>query len=113
MTTEQMEQFIAENINIVPANQRMRFKNLTLEKKVSKIEFYLSMKKMWADAAEKNKLVNKVTELMVKRNATIQDATEIIEACKKFISDSRKSEIIRIGEEIARLEEMRQQLENA
>ena len=110
MTTEQMEQFIAENINIVPANQRMRFKNLTLEKKVSKIEFYLSMKKMWADAAEKNKLVNKVTELMVKRNATIQDATEIIEACKKFISDSRKSEIIRIGEEIARLEEMRQQL---
>ena len=113
MTNEQMEQFIAENINIVPTNQRKRFENLTIEKKVSKIEFYLSMKKMWADASEKNKLANKVTELMVKRNATIQDANEIIEACQKFINDTRDAEIIRLGEEIARLEEMRQQLQNA
>ena len=67
---------------------------------------------MWADAAEKNRLANKVTEMMRKRRATIQDANEIIEACKKFIAESRETEIIRIGEEIARLEEMRQQLQN-
>lgn len=113
MTDEQMQQFVAENIDIVPANQRRRFELYPIDKQVDKIMFYRSTKQMWAEAAEKNKLVNKVTELMVKRNATIQDANEIIEACRKFIKDTREAEISRIGDEIARLEEMRQQLQNA
>ena len=111
MTNEEMEQFIAENINLVPANQRKRFATFTIEKKVDRINHYIRMKELWADAKEKNKMSNRVKEMMTKRNATIQDALDIINMCKQFISESRKSEIIRLGEEIAKLEEMKKQLE--
>ena len=53
MTNGQMEQFVKDNISIVPKNQTKKFESLKLEQKVSKIRFYIDIQKMKEDAREK------------------------------------------------------------
>ena len=73
MSKEQMEQFVKENMTIVPKNQRNKFELLTLEQKVSKIHVYMDIKKVRELLFEKNKLENKVKELLIRRKATTED----------------------------------------
>ena len=84
MTNEQMEQFVKDNISIVPRNQAKKFESLKLEQKVSKIRFYIDIQKMKEDAKEKNKLENKVKDLFIRRKATTEDVLRVIEFCKKY-----------------------------
>lgn len=112
MTIEQMEQFVKENISIVPRNQTKKFESLKLEQKVSKIRFYLDIQKMKKDAREKNKLENKVKDLFVRRKATTEDVLRVIEFCKKYIESTKMDEMNKLQAEIDRLTELKRTLEN-
>ena len=112
MTNEQMEQFVKENISIVPRNQAKKFESLKLEQKVSKIRFYLDIQKMKEDAREKNKLENKVKDLFIRRKATTEDVLRVIEFCKKFIESTKVDEMNKLQAEIDRLTELKRSLEN-
>ena len=112
MTNEQMEQFVKENISIVPRNQTKKFESLKLEQKVSKIRFYIDIQKMKEDAKEKNKLENKVKDLFVRRKATTEDVLRVIEFCKKYIESTKADEMNKLQAEIDRLTELKRTLEN-
>ena len=112
MTNEQMEQFVKENISIVPRNQAKKFESLKLEQKVSKIRFYIDIQKMKEDAKEKNKLENKVKDLFVRRKATTEDVLRVIEFCKKYIESTKADEMNKLQAEIDRLTELKRTLEN-
>ena len=112
MTNEQMEQFVKENISIVPRNQAKKFESMKLEQKVSKIRFYIDIQKMKDDAREKNKLENKVKDLFVRRKATTEDVLRVIEFCKKFIESTKVDEMNKLQAEIDRLTELKRSLEN-
>lgn len=112
MTNEQMEQFVKDNISIVPRNQAKKFESLKLEQKVSKIRFYIDIQKMKEDAREKNKLENKVKDLFVRRKATTEDVLKVIEFCKQFIETTKIDEMNRLQAEIDRLTELKRSLEN-
>ena len=112
MTNEQMEQFVNENIVIVPKNQKKKFDSLTLEKKVSKIRFYIDIQKMRDDAREKNKLENRVKDLFIRRKATTEDVLRVIEFCKQFIETSKVDEMNKLQAEIDRLTDLKRALEN-
>ena len=112
ITNEQMEQFVKENISIVPRNQTKKFESLKLEQKVSKIRFYLDIQKMKEDAREKNKLENKVKDLFVRRKATTEDVLKVIEFCKQFIETTKVDEMNKLQAEIDRLTELKRSLEN-
>ena len=112
MTNEQMEQFVKENISIVPRNQTKKFESLKLEQKVSKIRFYIDIQKMKDDAREKNKLENKVKDLFVRRKATTEDVLRVIEFCKQYIETSKVDEMNKLQAEIDRLTELKRTLEN-
>ena len=112
MTNEQMEQFVKENISIVPRNQTKKFESLKLEQKVSKIRLYLDIQKMKEDAREKNKLENKVKDLFVRRKATTEDVLRVIEFCKPYIETSKVDEMNKLQAEIDRLTDLKRALEN-
>jgi hypothetical protein len=112
MTNEQMEQFVKENISIVPRNQAKKFESMKLEQKVSKIRFYIDIQKMKEDAKEKNKLENKVKDLFVRRKATTEDVLRVIEFCKKYIESTKADEMNKLQAEIDRLTELKRTLEN-
>lgn len=112
-TKEQMEQFIAENINFVPKNRKNKFAAKSVEDQYTDIQQYMERAKMWEEARQKNSIENKVKEMMVRRHATVEDAEKVINICKEFISSYKDEQIAKIDDEIARLEEMRQQLQNA
>ena len=112
MTNEQMEQFVKDNISIVPRNQAKKFESMKLEQKVSKIHFYIDIQKMKEDAREKNKLENKVKDLFVRRKATTEDVLRVIEFCKKYIESTKADEMNKLQAEIDRLTELKRTLEN-
>ena len=112
MTNEQMEQFVKDNIAIVPRNQAKKFESLKLEQKVSKIRFYIDIQKMKEDAKEKNKLENKVKDLFVRRKATTEDVLRVIEFCKQYIETSKVDEMNKLQAEIDRLTDLKRALEN-
>ena len=112
MTNEQMEQFVKENIKIVPRNQAKKLESMKLEQKVSKIRFYIDIQKMKEDAKEKNKLENKVKDLFVRRKATTEDVLRVIEFCKKYIESTKADEMNKLQAEIDRLTELKRTLEN-
>lgn len=112
MTNEQMEQFVKENIKIVPRNQAKKFESMKLEQKVSKIRFYIDIQKMKEDAKEKNKLENKVKDLFVRRKATTEDVLRVIEFCKQYIETSKVDEMNKLQAEIDRLTDLKRALEN-
>ena len=112
MTKEQMEQFVKENVSIVPRNQTKKFESLKLEQKVSKIRFYIDIQKMKEDAREKNKFENKVKDLFVRRKATTEDVLRVIEFCKQYIETSKVDEMNKLQAEIDRLTDLKRALEN-
>lgn len=112
MTNEQMEQFVKDNISIVPRNQAKKFESMKLEQKVSKIRFYIDIQKMKEDAREKNKLENKVKDLFVRRKATTEDVLRVIEFCKQYIETSKVDEMNKLQAEIDRLTDLKRALEN-
>ena len=112
MSTEQMEQFVKENIAIVPRNQAKKFESMKLEQKVSKIRFYIDTQKMKEDAREKNKLENKVKDLFIRRKVTTEDVLRVIEFCKKYIESTKVDEMNKLQLEIDRLTELKRSLEN-
>ncbi len=111
MSNEQMEQFVAEHLSIVPRNWRSRFDALSLDKKVSKIRFYIDMQQMRANAMERNKLENKVKELFIKRNATTEEVVKVIDMCKEYIQSTKEQEITKLQDEIERLTHLKNALE--
>ena len=112
MTNEQMEQFVKDNVAIVPRHQAKKFESLKLEQKVSKIRFYIDIQKMKEYAREKNKLENKVKDLFVRRKATTEDVLRVIEFCKKYIESTKADEMNKLQAEIDRLTELKRTLEN-
>ncbi len=112
MSIEEMEQFIAENISAVPRNRKNKFANLTTEKKVEQLKYYIERQKFWEEAAEKNKLEYKVKELFTKRHATTEDVLRVIDFCKKYIESSKQEELNKLQMEIDRLTDLKRSLEN-
>ena len=112
MTNEQMEQFVKDNIAIVPKNQAKKFESMKLEQKVSKIRFYIDIQKMKEDAKEKNKLENKVKDLFVRRKVKTEDVLRVIEFCKQYIETSKVYEMNKLQAEIDRLTDLKRALEN-
>jgi hypothetical protein len=102
-----MEQFIKDNDEIVPKNQRKKYDAMTLEQKVAKIKFWQDMKQMREQWQENRKLENKVKALFDQRKPSTEDVLKVIEYCKSYINDCKAQEIARLDEEIARLNEMR------
>ena len=102
-----MQQYVEENIHMVPKNQRKKFVTLTLEQKAKKIQFYIDIEKLRADAKIKNSVLNRVKEVFDKRHATIDDAKQVIEFAQEFVDNFRKHQIEEIDKKIARLEEMK------
>lgn len=112
MSKEQMEQFINENISIVPRNRSKQFETLSLEEKMAKIGHYIQSKKQREVLIEKNKLENRVKDLFVRRNATTEDVLRVIEFCKKYIESAKADEIKKLQTEIDRLSFLKRTLEN-
>lgn len=110
MNAEEMKAFVEQNKHLVPRNQVQKFNVLTLEKQVSKISFYLDMQKMREDAKERNKIINRVKELFNKRHASVDDAKDVLGFCSEFITNYRQRELDKLDAEIARLEELKLQL---
>lgn len=113
MTKEQMEQFINENLSVVPRNCRRKFESLiTLEEKVTKIRYFLDAKRLKEEMIEKNRLESKVKELFIKRKATTEDVVRVIDFCKQYIQSTKEDEIKKINIEIQRLSHLKQTLES-
>ena len=111
MTKEQMEQYVNENIAIVPRNWKRKFDAMKIEQKVSKIRFYLDYQKLKEEAIEKNKLENRVKELFIKRKATTEDVVRVIDFCKQYIQTTKQEEINKLQSEIERLTHLKETLE--
>jgi len=107
---ENKVQFINENINIVPKNQMKKFQNLDIDEQVSKIQFYIDMKKMREEWIEKNRMVNKVKVMFEKRNGTVEDAKDCMKFLQEFIDGAKQREIDKLDEEIAKLQRMKESL---
>lgn len=113
MSKEQMEQFINENLSVVPRNCRRKFESLvTVEEKFTKIRYFLDAKKLRDEMVEKNKLESKVKELFIKRKATTEDVVRVIDFCKQYIQSTKEDEIKKINGEIQRLTHLKQTLES-
>jgi len=112
VTNEELEQFVKDNDNWVPKNQRKKFDAMTLNQKAAKIKFWQDMQKMRDEYIEKHKIENKVIELLSRRKATVEDVLKVIDTCKAYINDCKAQELAKLDEEIARLNAMRSQIEN-
>lgn len=101
-----MEQFINDNIHLIPNVMMKRFMNLSIEGQVQKIQHYQYIQQL----RENNKVVNRVRELFDKRKATVDDAKEVLNFCNEFINSAKDREIAAIDEEIARLMQKKQSI---
>ncbi len=110
MDEGQMKQYVEENMHIVPRNQTQKFNALSLDKQVSKISFYLDMKKMREEAKVKNSVINRVKEVFEKRHANIDDAKQVLNFAQEFIDNYRMMQIAELDKQIAELEAMKEAL---
>lgn len=110
MDEQQMQQYVEDNIHMVPKNQRKKFETLTLEQKVKKIQFYIDIEKLRADAKIKNSVLNRVKEVFDKRHATIDDAKEVLKFTQEFVDNFRQHQIEEIDKKIAELEQMKESI---
>ena len=113
MTKEQMEQFVNENLGIIPRNCNKKFESLkTIEEKVAKIQYYIDAKKLRDEMTERNKLENKVKQLFIRQKATTEDVVRVIDFCKEYLKSTKEDEISKLQNEIDRLTHLKQTLEN-
>ena len=110
MTAEEMQQYIKENEQIIPACQKKKYNALDDAGKVAKIKFYYDLKKMREDARIKNSIPNKVKDLFDAKHGTIEDAKSVMRFCQEFIDGFRQHQIEEINRQIAELEQMKQAL---
>jgi len=110
MDEQQMQQYVEDNIHMVPKNQIKKFESMTLQQKVSKISFYYDMQKLREDARIKNSVLNRVKEMFDKRHATVDDAKEVIKFAQEFVDNFRQHQIEEIDRQIAELEQMKEAL---
>lgn len=110
VTNKELEQFVKDNDNWVPKNQRKKFDAMTLNQKAAKIKFWQDMKKMRDEITEKHSVPNRVKELFEKRHATIEDAKAVLQYCTEFIDNFKQRQIEDIDEQIRQLELMKQSL---
>ena len=110
MSENEMVEFVNNNINVVPKNQSKKFNALELKDKVTKIQFYIDMEQIKADARIKNSVLNRVKEVFDKRHATIDDAKEVIKFAQEFVDNFRQHQIEEIDRQIAELEQMKESL---
>lgn len=110
MDNETMQAVIEDNMHLIPKNQLKKFESLTLEEKVKKIQMYQDRASKIEQMRQTNKVINRVKDVFEKRNGTIQDAKEVIKWCTEFIDTYRQHEIEKIDIEIARLEELKQNI---
>ena len=111
MNENEMVQFVNENNDIVPKNRRNKFLNMSIDEQVESIKKWQEIKKLRNEWAEKNKIENRVVELLTKRNATTEDVLKVIEVCKDYIKDCKEKELAKIDDEIARLNNMKKSIE--
>lgn len=111
MDEETLQAVIDDNMHLVPKNQLKKFQTLTLQQKANKIAFYQDMQKLREDARIKNSVLNRTKDIFEKRHATVDDAKQVLQFCQEFIDSFREREIAKIDEEIARLEELKLNLE--
>ena len=111
MNENEMVQFVNENNDIVPKNRRNKFLNMSIDEQVESIKKWQEIKKLHNEWAEKNKVENRVVELLTKRNATTEDVLKVIEVCKDYIKDFKEKELAKIDDEIARLNNMKKSIE--
>jgi len=110
MNETEMQEFVTNNISIVPRNQIKKVNAMSLKDQCLKIQFYMDIKKLREDAKIKNSIINRTKELFEKRHATIDDATEVLNFCKEFIDGFKQRQIEEIDRQIAELEQMKQSL---
>lgn len=112
MDEETMKAVIEDNLSIVPKNQMKKFLALPLEKQVTKIQLYQDIQKLREDAKIRRSIPNRVKELFDKRHATVEDAKEVLDFCNEFINSAKEREIAAIDEEIAKLMQKKQAINN-
>lgn len=112
VVNNEMEQFINENIGIVPKMMMKRFMNLSMDEQVKKIQFYIDRKKWIEEQKERNRIVNLVKEMFEKRQATVEDARDVLRYCTDFIDSFKQREIEKLDDEIRKLQEMKRSLED-
>ena len=110
MTAEEMQQYIKENEQIIPACQKKKYNALTDEGKVAKIKFYYDLKKMREDAKIKNSIPNKVKDLFEIKHGTVEDAKSVMRFCQEFIDGFKQREVERIDAEIRKLQLMKESI---
>ena len=110
MDEETMGAIIEDNMHLVPKNQLKRFEGLSLEGKLSKIQWYQKIEKIKEEAIVRNSIGYRVKELFEKRKATVEDAKEVLRYCTEFIDNFKTREIEKIDAEIAKLEELKRSL---
>lgn len=103
---ENKEQFINDNIAIVPSVMMKRFMKLSIDEQVAKIMHYMNVQEMRAQ----RRLVNRVRDLFDKRHATVEDAKEVLNFCNEFINSAKDREIAAIDAEIAKLMQKKQSI---
>lgn len=105
----EMQEFVNNNISIVPKNQVKKVNAMSLKDQYLKVKFYIDIQKLREDAKIKNSVPNKVKEMMEKRG-TVADAKKVIEYCQSFVDGYREKEIAKIDEKIRQLEIAKQLL---
>lgn len=111
MTQEEKMQFVNENIELVPATMRSRFEKFDTDKQYDRMLHYVEMQKLRDEAQAMTKLAWKVKQLFETKQATIEDATAVIDFCNKYIDSCKEQELARVNEEIQRLTELKEKLQ--
>jgi len=101
------EQYVNDNITLVPNVMRSRFDKLPLEEKVQKINNYIERKKKQEANKKKNRLVNKVKDLFDRRHASVQEANDVADFCNEYINSFKRKEIDRLDDQIKKLQELK------
>lgn len=110
MDEETMQAIIEDNMHLVPKNQLKRFEGLSLEGKLSKIQWYQEIEKIREEVKVRNSIGYRVKELFEKRKATVEDAKEVLRYCTEFIDNFKQRQIEDIDRQIAELEELKRSL---
>lgn len=111
INNEELEQYVAQHMDLVPRMWKNRFESWTLEEKAARIQKWEQNKKNIEYWQEKQKIENKVKALFEQRKPTTEDVLKVIDFCKSFIEASKAQEIAKIDEEIQKLTQMKSQLE--
>ena len=110
LTNEQMEQFINDNMDKVPARSLTKFNGMTTEQKYKRMTWYVKNaeeRKLYADLTRP---CREFARIINSTYMTMKDAEKMQELLNHWIEENKEYEIKRIEEEIARLTSMKKEL---